>query len=263
MIETHPLVVEPPHATLWRRSDRRAQAFRPSVHAELVMFHGIEGQADYFIDGQILKLRAGTVLFAWAGTAHFLLSDSPGFDMWVGLISHRFADGRSGVPPVDLKDVAEARQVGPEAHRELQQVSQAALATEDQSVRAVGLQWWVARCWAHWQAALSETGARVHPAVDRAARLLREHPDLPIREVAKEAGLSPGRLGQVFQNQMGESLVSFRTEAKLQAADVLVQRDGADLLSAALDSGFGSYSQFYRAFRDKRGQGPREWYKTT
>ncbi|MEL6645034.1 MAG: AraC family transcriptional regulator [Pseudomonadota bacterium] len=261
MIETHPLVQEPPHAALWRRSDRRAQAFRPSVHAELVVLFGLRGSARYFIDGQVVALGLGSLLFAWAGVAHFLVSDEPDFDMWVALVSDRFAVGLPTVPPVAGGGLASVHQLDPKAREELDLLAGQVRAMPE--ALGPGLGWWLIRAWHHWQAAPEGTGRALHPAVDRAARALRRSPDLPLSDLAREAGLSPGRLGQVFAREMGQGLVAFRTAEKLARADQLIRARGLDLLNAALEAGFGSYSQFYRAFAARHGVSPRAFYSGT
>ncbi|MEL6518637.1 MAG: AraC family transcriptional regulator [Pseudomonadota bacterium] len=259
MIETHPLVVCPPHAALWRRSDRRAQAFRPSVHAELVVLFGRRGSAQYYIDGQVVTLGAGSLLFAWAGAAHFLVSDRPEFDMWVALVSGRFAAGLAGVPSVSGDGAAGVRQLSADAADELDGLARKVRAMPE--ALAPGLGWWLIRAWHHWQAAPEGAGRALHPAVDRAARSLRRSPDMALADLARGSGLSPGRLGQVFRREMGQGLVAFRTGEKLARADQLIRIGRLDLLNAALEAGFGSYSQFYRAFVARYGVSPRAYYR--
>lgn len=258
MIEPHPLVAQPPHAALWRRSDRRAQAFRPSVHAELVVLFGLSGSAQYFIDGQVVPLRQGALLFAWAGTAHFLVSDTREFDMWVALVSGRFASGVASAPDVAGQGETGARSLAPAHADELDRLAGQILSVPE--ALGPGLGWWLVRAWQHWQAAPHGAGRALHPAVDRAARALRRSPDMPLGTLSREAGLSPGRLGQVFRQQMGQGIVAFRTAEKLARADQLIRAGRLDLLNAALEAGFGSYSQFYRAFAAHRGVSPRAYY---
>ena len=249
MIESHPLVAPPPHAAFWRRSDRRAQAFRPSVHAELVVLFPVSGRARYFIDGHVVPLRPGALLFAWAGQAHFLISDAPDFDMWVALVSARFAATVPGFPAVDQDDPAEARGVTLNGARELEALSQTLHETHDASQLGLGLGWWLHRAWTHWKDARAQSPRALHPAVDRAARLLRADPDMPVGDLARAAGLSPGRLGKVFRAEMGQGLVAFRTAERLARVAMSVRVEGLALLPAALEAGFGSYAQFYRACR--------------
>lgn len=260
----HPLVVPPPHGLCWRRSERRGRAEAPSTHAELVVLHALSGRARYVIDGAVVTLRPGTVLWALSGQAHFLLSEEAGFDMWVFLVSDRLLTPEMradpAMPPLRLGDregAVEARGLPRAASDELDRLAARCEGAEGAALGA-GLVWWLHRAWTHWRAASGDVAGRLHPAVDRAARLIREDPSRPIAEIASEAGLSAGRLGRVFRAETGRGLVEFRTEAKLDRALEALESGGArTFLAAALDGGFGSYSQFYRAFEGRFGRSPR------
>lgn len=258
MIEPHPLVRDPPHARLWQRSATRHQAFRPSVHAELVVLQATAGSARYVIDGRVLRLQPGRLLLAWAGTAHFLARDTPDFDMWVGLVSARFVAGRAGLPDVTGDGApAEARALRPDQGAHLAATARQVQACGDSGAWTIGFHWWLMQVWTAWRQAPEGGGVALHPAVARAAEALQRDPSLTARAVARQAGLSAGRLGQVFAAEMGESLVAFRTRQRLQRVEDLVGGQGRDLLGAALEAGFGSYAQFFRAYRARHGVGPR------
>lgn len=260
MIESHPLVRDPPYAAFWQRSERRAQAFRPAIHAELVVLFAVRGTARYFVEGRILPLMPGSLLFAWAGTAHFLVSDSDSdsFDMWVALVSDRFAANVPGLAISGGGAEAEARQVSGTALRELDVL--AGQTRTSGHAMATGLAWWLVRAFGYWNDAWASASQTLHPAVDRAARFLREDPDIDGRELARKAGLSAGRLGVLFREQMGQGIVAFRTAERLERAGNAIRGAGRDLTTAAFDAGFGSYSQFYRACMAAYGAGPREVY---
>lgn len=259
MTDPHPLVLNAPHARLWQRSAQRHQAQRPSVHAELVVLHATKGEARYVIGGRVLRLRAGSLLLAWAGEAHFLVRDTPDFDMWVGLISGRFSVGRCDLPPVDGGGLnGEARGLRPEVSTGLATLARGVHGAPSLAAWEVGCHWWLVQAWAAWQAAPEAGGVALHPSVARAAEALQRYPTLSARALGEIAGLSAGRLGQVFAAQMGESLVAFRTRQKLQRVEDLVGAKGLDLLNASLEAGFGSYAQFFRAYRARYGVGPRQ-----
>ena len=63
---------------------------------------------------------------------------------------------------------------------------------------------------------------------------------------------------------MGEGFVAFRQRARLDELDrIIADRPNTALLAAALEAGFGSYPQFYRAFRALRGCSPYAYYKSS
>ena len=79
----------------------------PGRHAELVVLLGISGQAQYLLDGDLLPLGRGRLIWALSGQAHMLISESAGFDMWVGLFHPHLWDGeRSACPPLSITERA-------------------------------------------------------------------------------------------------------------------------------------------------------------
>jgi AraC-like DNA-binding protein len=100
-----------------------------------------------------------------------------------------------------------------------------------------------------------------HPKVVSVVKLLATQPSLEATELGKALGMSPSRLARVFKGEMGMSLVEYRNRIRLERFFALVDRGGDNLLSAALDSGFGSYAQFHRVFRAVVGQSPRDYLR--
>ena len=81
---------------------------------------------------------------------------------------------------------------------------------------------------------------------------------LTLGEVAEASGLSRFHLTRVFPAATGHSVFGYLRGRRLtEAARALV--DGApDILSVALDAGYGSHEAFTRAFRDVLGLTPEE-----
>lgn len=266
MVETrvHPLVRDAPGGLCWRRSERRRAGRAAEAHRELVVLMGLSDRAQYLIDGSVVPLRRGTVLFALAGQSHVLLSDTSRFDMWVFLISDRILDAERradpSFPPLHIADR------GPVAPRHLREGPMTELEGIAQAARHAGpleardaLRYWLARAWAHWRAAQDATLATVHPAVDRAAHLIRRSPEMSLEDVAGRVGLSAGRLSKLFGAQTGQGFAAFRAECRLSRVEELLRdRPDLPLMTAALDAGYGSYAQFYRDHVTRTGRPPRE-----
>ncbi len=266
--DPHPLVRPEPGGLCWKRSDRRSYSGTPQQHAELVVLHALSGEALYLIDGKVHTLRAGSLLWAFSGQAHVLLSDSKDFDMWVFLISARILLPELRAVP-EMPQLTVDERTGPvpprgltaQGSRELETIAAGIASATEPAVCAIGLRWWLARAWHHWGVASAGRFTAVHPAVDRAARAIQEDPASSLSEIARRSGLSAGRLGRLFRQQTGRSIVDFRTEQKLERVDRIMRQDArSDLLHAALDAGFGSYSQFYRAFRSHYRMSPRQYF---
>ena len=84
-------------------------------------------------------------------------------------------------------------------------------------------------------------------------------PSLSVPDLARKAGLSQVQLGRLFRAQTGQTMTNFRNACRLTAVDQ-AQAGGQPLLNAALEAGFGSYSQFFRVFQNRRGCSPKVWY---
>lgn len=262
--DIHPLVRDAPGGLCWRRSERRRYGRAAEAHRELVVLLGMSGRAQYLIDGTVVPLRRGTLLFALAGQEHVLISDTDEFDMWVFLISDRILDAARRAdpahPPLALHDrgAVAPRRVNDAALAELDGVAAVAQGAEPMLARDA-LRYWLARAWAHWQAAEESRLATVHPAVDRAAHLIRRSPETSLDEVAQAAGLSPGRLSKLFKAQTGQGFSAFRRDCRLARAEELLRaQPNANLMTVALDAGYGSYAQFYRDHMSRRGTPPRQ-----
>lgn len=260
-ISSHPLVTAPPGGATWRRAERRRPAAGPEMHAELVVLLGLKGEARYLLDGAVHGLAPGVLLWALAGQRHVLLDESADFDQRVLLISRRMLPGGEGeaLPPLALSErgALPPRRLGADQTGALEEIARQADALAEPGPRRTALRWWLMRAWAAWQAADTVEGGAVHPAVTRAAWILRDDPALTLPEVARRAGLSPGRLSKLFAAQTGGGLAAYRTDRRLDRAEAIHGIGRVTWLAAALEAGFGSYAQFYRAYRARHGAGPR------
>lgn len=248
----------------WLRSDRRLYDTSPRSHVELVALLAIRGRMRYFVDGNVLTLGPGSLLWAHTDQSHFLLSESAGFDMWVLVLAPDVLHPARLFPPQLAATQGYApgvRQLGHDALGELSSVARSLRRTADPELLHAGLRWWVARAWSVWRDASPAGTLQLHPAVRRAVEKLRLDTETSLAQIAKQAGTSLSRLRRQFRAETGMSMVEFRTERRLERADALLsQAKPPPLLTAALAAGFGSYSQFYRAFVAAHGITPRRYY---
>lgn len=93
----------------------------------------------------------------------------------------------------------------------------------------------------------------------KTVEMLRREPTLTGREIAERLGVSDGHLARVFKNATQVSLVEFRNRVRLERFFAIVDQGGKNLHEACLRSGFGSYAQFHRVFRDLLGATPSEY----
>jgi AraC-like DNA-binding protein len=100
------------------------------------------------------------------------------------------------------------------------------------------------------------------PVVERALSALHENPRASGESIARELAISPGYLGRSFKAEMGVSLVEYRNRLRIERFFMSIDRGGGNLLGAALEAGFGSYTHFHRVYRKFVGQTPRDYLLT-
>lgn len=84
--------------------------------------------------------------------------------------------------------------------------------------------------------------------------------DLSLSKLAKVANCSPFHFHRIFKALTGETLTTFVQRARLERAAYLMMTSPRRRLDAvALDSGFGSHSDFSRVFKRHYGIAPSAW----
>jgi AraC-like DNA-binding protein len=101
-----------------------------------------------------------------------------------------------------------------------------------------------------------------HALTRRALVSLIERPDLGRGEVAEAVHGHPTDVSRYFHRDVGLRLTEYRTRLRLLRFIDIVDTMGPNLLSAALDAGFGSYSQCHRAFQETLSCSPRQFFHT-
>jgi transcriptional regulator GlxA family with amidase domain len=90
-------------------------------------------------------------------------------------------------------------------------------------------------------------------------QLMRADGALSSTALARATHMTPRTLAKHFRAQVGVSLLDYRNRIRVERFLSLVERDGRNLLDAALEAGFGSYAQFHRVFRSLLGVTPKEY----
>ena len=103
--------------------------------------------------------------------------------------------------------------------------------------------------------------SRSQSLVSSTVEMLNRDPGMGGKELAAALSISLSRLARVFKTVKGMSLVDFRNGLRLDRFVALHDRGGSNLLTAALEAGFGSYSQFHRVFRARLQATPREYLR--
>ena len=240
----------------------------PHRHAEIELNLVTSGRAAYLLGDRRYDLTRGSLVWLFPDQDHILLDESADHAMWIGVFTPALL-ARVCVTPMAAALCASdppgqwCRRLDSEASARLQTLfAELAGAMEDTARHNAGLGYALLSAWAAYQgAAEPAAGPDVHPAVEQAARLLRDESDLfSVEQIAARVGLSASRLSRLFHQQTGVSLVDFRNRQRLQRFLRLYGKGRVVSVSeAALNAGFGSYPQFYRVFQQQMGCSPAEY----
>jgi AraC family transcriptional regulator len=80
--------------------------------------------------------------------------------------------------------------------------------------------------------------------------------DVSLDELSAVAGISRYHFAHVFARAIGQSAMRYMRGRRLSEAARVLANGGPDILSVALDFGYGSHEAFTRAFRDQFGLTP-------
>jgi AraC-like DNA-binding protein len=260
---------------LWHYA--RAQStgvLKPHTHRELEFNLVTRGTAAYLIQGTKVFLTPGLLIWLFPNQLHLLVDQSPDFQMWIGVfnprIVNRIAQSSTHAPlkSLDPGQVL-ARRIAPEPAARIttlcnwyDRTTQPALATMNAGIALI-----LAECWTAYQNAADTTDpalrCQLHPSVQKCIQHLLESPEsLKIQALAAHCGVASGTLSRLFKRDTGMSLAAFRNTHRLE---LFFQRWNSparenapkqNLLETALASGFGSYPQFHRVFKQLTGKSP-------
>jgi len=108
------------------------------------------------------------------------------------------------------------------------------------------------------RSAPSDEPATLHPAVAQALSLMHGDGLLLSRDaLAARCRVSPTHLSRLFVQELGQTLRDVRNRKRLaRCQELLASGQCSSLTEAALEGGFGSYSQFHRVFTRLVGHSP-------
>lgn len=133
------------------------------------------------------------------------------------------------------------------------------------SVTNAGLAYALARAFLAYRGATpSDEPTSLHPAVARALSLMRgDGLRLSREELAAGCRVSPTHLSRLFVQELGQSLREVRNRKRLaRYQELLASGHCGSSTEAAVEAGFGSYSQFHRVFTRLTGRSPSDWKRS-
>ena len=256
----------------WRYANP-AGANRRHHHAELELNLVTRGAGTYLLGNRSYQIRRGDLLWLFPAQEHVLIEQTPDFEMWIVVFRRRLIK-RSATDPVSIP--LQQRSFSGDTCRRLRQqdlsrfeelFAQLADIASEPGLLNAGLAYALLHAWKCFDRAGEVPVRSLHPAVERAVRLLlSDENSYGLPQLSRKAGLSPSRLSRLFKQQTGLSIVEFRNRQRMQRflERYELERDSgrqSTLLEAALDAGFGSYPQFHRVFREVTGCSPAEYQR--
>jgi len=236
-------------------------------HAELELNLVMRGSGTYLLGNRKYQIRPGDLLWLFPAQEHVLINYSRDFEMWIAVFKHKLIK-RIAIGPAE-RVLAQAeptetccRRVAQQDLRRMGELfAELAEVRDRPSLLNAGLSYALLHAWRSFERAAEVPVCDIHPAVERAARLIRDSSStLGLDEIARHAGLSPARLSRLFKEQTGFGMVDFRNRLRVQRY-LEIYRTGQRLtmLDAAFEAGFGSYPQFHRVFKDVLGCSPAKY----
>ncbi|HKW31159.1 MAG TPA: AraC family transcriptional regulator [Verrucomicrobiae bacterium] len=233
-------------------------------HAELEFNLVTQGTGLYLLANRKYRIHRGDLLWLFPAQEHVLVEQTLDFEMWIGVFKPRLV--RRMATDAAAKVLRQADPAGEYCRRlprhvlsQLEELfSEIATTQARPGLFNAGLSYALLKAWQYFEHAADVPVHDVHPAVEKAARLIRDQPGpLSLNELARRSGLSPARLSRLFKQQTGVALVDFRNRQRIER---FLQLYGTGqrltMLDAALEAGFGSYPQFHRVFRRVLGCSP-------
>jgi AraC-like DNA-binding protein len=226
----------------------------------------VSGSALIVLGDQRVQVMSGTLYWMPPGLEHWTAEPSKGFRRYV--LSMR----QAAVRRILSREQA-ALLLRRSRHRRLFAQLQAAeldrlarllaevvtLPSDAPALWNAGLGYALARAFTAFSGATqSKEPTVLHPAVARALALMRKDGlHLGRDELAARTGLSASHLSRLFVQELGQELRDVRNRMRVERAiELLREQHAPSLTRAALDAGFGSYSQFHRIYTRLIGESP-------
>ena len=232
-------------------------------HAELEFNLITQGAGVYLLATRQYHVRRGDLLWLFPAQEHLLIEQTRDFEMWIGVCKPRLVRRIAADPGADVLRQRDpegdyCRRLPPRVFTRLESLmAEVAAARERTALFNAGLGYAFSSAWRRFESAAGVPVRDIHPAVEKAARLLRdETTTLSLEEIARRAGLSDSRLSRLFKQQIGVSLVEFRNRQQVERFLHLYGDGRRTMLDTALEAGFGSYPQFHRVFKRVFGCSP-------
>jgi AraC family transcriptional regulator, melibiose operon regulatory protein len=273
----HPLVVFGDHRFCAGHSLDVKPMPGPHMHSQIELNYVLDGQMTYWYDGRELTLDAGRLILFWGMVPHQVTECAPRtrfvclyvpMSVFLGFARlHRFRDA------VFRGALIEAHNLWP-YDREVFLRWREELLTEDGDLTEIVRNELTARVLRiereGWRD-LREDGSAIpglhHGDAERIGHIERMLQfiaanalgDISADDVARHVGLHPNYAMTLFRRNVGHTINQSIVRHRLDTAQSLLISTDISVTDIAYESGFGSVSRFYEAFRMRFGDKPAQF----
>ena len=234
-------------AQVWSYSPkyRRPRHFHAEPELNLI----VAGSATFGVGDSTVQVGAGELLSFLPGQNHALLSASPDLELFaIGVGAALSSEVLGASDPLAAAAPFRVRLVRAELESLIRRIT--AVVGLDRADQLVAELWQAAH--RARSSALPSSPAR-HVLTRRSLAAIERSPDVSRADLSRDSRGCASEISRHFHRDLGLTLVSYRTRVRLLRLIGLVDSRAANLTSAALQVGFGSYSQFHRAFQTTGG----------
>lgn len=266
----------------------------PHHHKELEMNIIIKGSAEYILSDQRYKLGRGNIVWLFPGQEHQLSKTDTEFKMFVIVFKEElFKENPSlkekyNVLSEQNPSGSFCRRISLSSTERLEKICQSLCELNSREIIAPAY-YYAGQAFGFennsfylhsdpillnaslsylmtvgWHLFLTEGAEEknelLSPSIDKAMNLLKTFPekDLGLTDLAAECGISTSRLSRLFNEQIGTSIVDYKNKIKLEQFIACLKKNPSYSISqACYTAGFGSYSQFYKIFKQAFGVSPK------
>jgi AraC-like DNA-binding protein len=227
-------------------------------HAEPELNLIASGRAAFGYGEATIAVAAGDLLWWPPGQDHVLLDATPDLDLYVIGVTPAFSDRVLVGRAFGASGGAARLQLDPGTLASLHAACTRSRAGGD----SAAVERHVGDFWREAHTLRARIPDRHHPLTVRALSSLLGRPDLKRGELARLIHGNASEVSRNFHRDIGLTLVAYRTRLRLIRFIQLVEGGGRSFLAAAIDAGFGSYSQCHRTFQRAFDCTPRVFFGT-
>lgn len=283
---------------LYSSSTHKVRMQNPHMHKELEINVVTKGRAEYVLSNQRYQLTPGSIVWLFPGQPHLLSNPDENFEMYVAVFKEELFQNTC-VLQEKYNILLESNPTGSFCKRlslsSLQTLERICLSICELNVKKdllspayyyagqafgfnnnaeyyhadpvllnTGLSYLMTIGW-HLFTTEGVDGNKeiLNPSIEKALHLLKSFPekDFSLSELALECGNSCSRLSRLFNEQLGMSIVDFKNRLKLeQFINCIKTNPDYSISEACYTVGFGSYSQFYKTFKQLFGISPKAYF---